>query len=110
MDPSAFFSIIFVDTTLIEISPENERTMNYTFYGQNGYNITGEWKDLTFNMTIDEQCVSLNLTTFVSYRVSPETGVSGSIGLAQSKYNPSYNFMYQFARSTTGLTPNVYLF
>lgn len=56
--------------------------MNYTFYGQNGYNITGEWKDLTFNMTVDEQCVSLNLTTFVSYRVSPETGVSGSIGLA----------------------------
>lgn len=31
MDPSAFFSIIFVDTTLI--TPTNPVTLNYTFYG-----------------------------------------------------------------------------
>jgi len=31
VDPAAFFSVIFVDTTLIEYS--DERTLNYTFYG-----------------------------------------------------------------------------
>ena len=108
MDPAAFFSIIFVDTTLI--TPTNPITMNYTFYGQNGYNFTGEWKDLTLNFTVDDELVSINMTAFVSYRNSPETGLAGSIGLAQSRYNPTMNFMRLVAKETTGLTPINYQF
>ena len=53
MDPCAFFSIIFVDTTLITIPEEDKRTLNYTFYGQNGFNVTGQWQELTFNFTLE---------------------------------------------------------
>lgn len=85
VDPSAFFSIIFVDTTLS--TPTDPRTLNYTFFGQNDYTLVGEWKDLTFTFMLEEESISLPLTTFVCYQSSPESGVQGSLGIAQSMYN-----------------------
>ena len=45
MDPSAYFSIIFVDTSLYEadLKTEDMVTLNYTFYGQNGFEVQGYW-------------------------------------------------------------------
>ena len=93
MDPSAIFSIIFLDTTLITIPDEDKRTLNYTFYGQNDFNVTGHWQNLTYTFTLEGQAISVDVTTFVVYSSSPETGVSGSIGMAQSNYNRQMQFI-----------------
>lgn len=75
MDPGAIFSIIFVDTTLVTIPEADQVTCNYTFYGQNGYTFIGQWLDLHYSFTIEGEVVEFDLTTFVSYQSSPETGV-----------------------------------
>ena len=79
-DPSAYFSIIFVDTSLTTI--ENPVTLNYTFFGQNDYTLDGEWKELTFKFNFEGVDIELPLTTFVCYMASPESGTKGSLGLA----------------------------
>ena len=48
-------------------------------------------------MTIDidgyDESVELDLTVFVSYMASPETGLNGFLGLAYSNYNDKMNFV-----------------
>lgn len=75
MDPAATFSVIFVDITLHKI--ENPITLNYTWYGFNQTYIQGEWVDVSVNVNLDgyEDPVQLDLTVFVSYMASPETGL-----------------------------------
>jgi len=73
MNPAAFFSIIFVDTTLYTPDPAKLITIDYSWYGSNGYTIQGEWVDLNFTLTvIDEDLVTYKdvlvpLKAFVSY-------------------------------------------
>ena len=67
MDPSAIFSIIFLETTLIPVDEDKLRKLNYTFFGQNNFEVTGHWQDLTFNFTLEGQPISINMTTFVVY-------------------------------------------
>ena len=58
-------------------------------------------------MTIDidgyDESVVLDLTVFVSYMASPETGLNGFLGLAYSNYNDKMNFVTQFSEATTGI-------
>lgn len=49
---------------------------------------------MNYTFAIEGQMVNFEMITFVSYLDSPETGLSGSIGLAQSRYNPNMNFAY----------------
>ena len=79
MNPAAFFSVIFVDTSLYQ--PADPITIEYTWYGQNGYTITGEWVDLYFNLTLDDTKsgetteLQVPVNAFVSYMASPEPGL-----------------------------------
>ena len=43
----------------------------------------------------------MDLTAFVSYSRSVETGLDGTIGMAFSKYNPNMNFMSNLANSVS---------
>ena len=91
VDPSAIFSIIFVDTTLNTI--ENPITVDYSFYGENDYTIQGEWQEVSCTIQFDnEEPVTFTLTVFVSYMASPETGTDGFLGMAISSYNRNMNF------------------
>ena len=53
MNPSAFFSVIFVESTIT--TPENPVTLNYTWYGQNNFTITGEWLDLNLTFKYEKE-------------------------------------------------------
>ena len=70
MNPAAFFSVIFVQTKSYQ--PENPITLEYSWYGNFGYNITGEWVDIYVNFTItneenESKDLSVPITAFVSY-------------------------------------------
>jgi hypothetical protein len=49
LNPSAFFSVIFLDSELVNI--EDEITLDYSFYGNNDYTIKGQWVEL--NITFE---------------------------------------------------------
>lgn len=48
--PQAFFSVLFVGSSVYE--PADPITLNYTWYGENGYTIQGEWKELTISLSL----------------------------------------------------------
>lgn len=48
----------------------------------------------------------MNLKVFVSYMNSPENGLNGILGVARSRYNPDYNFMYQLSQIEAFDNPN----
>ena len=81
-------------------------TLNYSWYGNNGYTIQGVWVKVKMQFYVDDVLVpespnALDLTVFVSYQDSPEEGVDGTLGLALSSYNYDMNFLQQTARKTS---------
>ena len=107
LNPAAFFSIIFVDTSLYQ--PANPVTIDYSWYGQNNFTIKGEWVDLWYNFTLadtidgQEQTVNVTLTTFVSYQASPESGLDGFLAISLSQYNFNTNFLMQLSFAFYGI-------
>ena len=97
LNPAAFFSVIFLDTTLIELS--DPITLNYTWYGENDFQINGTWVNLNFTLDYFAEDgtllnSSISLKTFVSPQSNmPEPGLNGLIGMAWSIHNGDYNFM-----------------
>ena len=45
----------------------------------------------------------MSLTFFVSYQKSPETGLSGFLGMVVSNYNYDMNFIKKLADNTSGI-------
>ena len=114
LNPAAFFSVIFLDTTLIELS--DPITLNYTWYGENDFQINGTWVNLNFTLDYFAEDgtllnSSMSLKTFVSPQSNmPEPGLNGFIGMAWSYYNYNYNFMHSLNGVLTGFSAKDYEF
>ena len=98
MNPAAFFSVIFVQTKSYQ--PEEPITLEYSWYGNFGYKITGEWVDLYVNFTMTNnddvsKDFSVPIKAFVSYQATPAQGLDGFLSISYSKYNHDANFLAQ---------------
>lgn len=98
-DPSALFSIVFLDRQLPEQVPQSKLVdLNFTFYGEENVITQGFWSGLVFEIPIGNGTLkNVTLNTFVSYSKAPIPGVNGIIGLARSQYSTYTNFLAQFA-------------
>ena len=94
VDPTAYFSIIWIGEEYLDQvpSPDLIKTINYTFYGNSLYESKGVWAGA--NITVDgihfegnDTTIELdfNLIIFIGFSDPPESGLDGTIGLADSQ-------------------------
>ena len=96
VDPSAYFSVIFTDLDIAKV--DNPITLNYTFYGSENYLVKGTWQEmnLVFNkgkLPVNESLEGdyiINLTVFIAYATPPESGLSGTLGIAATEVGSKY--------------------
>ena len=74
VDPTAMFSVVFIETGLEDTGDENVMTLNYTFFGSKELvRINGVWRNLTVNITgNDTSTYSVDINVFVSVNTPPE--------------------------------------
>lgn len=96
IDPSAYFSVLFVEQSFLDRDPKKDeyRTLNYTFFGTEQYRVQGVWANA--NITCGEvylndpvsknsiDTVNLQATIFLAFGTAPVAGISGMLGFGWS--------------------------
>ena len=99
VDPTAYFTVLFLSSFEDDYKEEDARTLNYTFYGSTTMQTyKGNWVDCT--MSIDKKTqqesetthdYDIDITIFIVPQDPPEAGLKGILGLAPAPSSVGLN-------------------
>ena len=96
VDATAVFSILWQEKIPAGVDESNLIDLDYNYYGDESYSAKGIWSSATMNITDNENYqigegakqFSINITIFLAFGKSPETGLDGLLALGQSNIDP----------------------
>lgn len=86
VDASAIFSILWQQKMPPTVSEDDLIELDYGYYGNEAYKARGVWSSARMNITDTDseehaKQFSINVTIFIAYGKSPETGLDGLLAL-----------------------------